>query len=651
MKKLVLLIACLSLLFGASAQVSINSDGSQPNPSAMLDVKSTTKGFLPPRMTRAEINAIVSPVNGLMVFCADCESGGNGAMVMFLNGMWHTFTINCMVPMDPTAGVHTSSLSQIIWNWNTVPDATGYKWNTTDNYAGATDMGTATTKTETGLTCNTAYSRYVWAYNTCGNSGANTLMQSTTQSPAVGVTITSSANPVCAGTSVTFTATSVNGGSTPSWQWKKNGASVSGATNSTYIYAPTHGDLITCQLTSSNPCTPNNPAVSNGITMTVNALVTPSVTIAASANPVCAGTQVTFTATPVNGGTTPAYQWKKDGSNVSGATSVTYSYIPAQGDQITCQMTSNAACPQTNPVTSGNITMTVNALPATPGSGSHIPAETQITWNWNTVAGATGYKWSTTDVYATATDMGTATTMTETSLSCNTSYTRYAWAYSECGASSPVTLTQSTLACGGGFTCGQTLTINHVAGDVAPVSKNTTYGTVTGIPGEPTKCWITSNLGSDHQATSVNDATEASAGWYWQFNRKQGYKHDGSTLTPAWTITSINENSDWLTANDPCNLELGTAWRLPTYTEWSNVDNTGGWTNWNGPWGSGLKLHAGGFLYTSNGSLGYRGTNGNGWSSTQANMTTGWAIHFRSGFSGMDPNDKAYSFNVRCLRE
>ena len=116
--------------------------------------------------------------------------------------------------------------------------------------------------------------------------------------------------------------------------------------------------------------------------------------------------------------------------------------------------------------------------------------------------------------------------------------------------------------------------INHVAsGGVAPVDKTVTYGTVTNIPGETSKCWITSNLGADHQATAVNDATEASAGWYWQFNRMQGYKHDGTTRTPNTTwITSINENLDWQAANDPCALELGNGWRIPTYTEWTNVD-------------------------------------------------------------------------------
>jgi hypothetical protein len=202
-----------------------------------------------------------------------------------------------------------------------------------------------------------------------------------------------------------------------------------------------------------------------------------------------------------------------------------------------------------------------------------------------------------------------------------------------------------------GFTCGQSITIHHLAGEVAPVNKTTTYGTVTGIPGEPSKCWITSNLGSDHQASAVNDATEASAGWYWQFNRKKGYKNDGSTLTPAWTITSINENSDWQTANDPCTLELRTAWRLPTYTEWNNVYSTGGWTNWNGPWGSGLKLHAAGYLSYSNGALYNRGSNGTYCSSTQNSTDNGWHLYFYSGLSFMSNSDKAYGFSARCLRD
>ena len=83
--------------------------------------------------------------------------------------------------------------------------------------------------------------------------------------------------------------------------------------------------------------------------------------------------------------------------------------------------------------------------PATPTTGTHVPGITQIVWNWNTVSGATGYKWSVTNDFATATDMGTSITKTETGLTCNTLYTRYVWAYSACGNSTPVTLTQTNL--------------------------------------------------------------------------------------------------------------------------------------------------------------------------------------------------------------
>ena len=98
---------------------------------------------------------------------------------MFSSGDWYIFAPTCIPALTPSAGIHVPAETQIIWNWNTVPNATGYKWNTANNYAGATDMGGVTTKTETGLTCNTACTRYVWAYNTCGNSTQVTLTQTT----------------------------------------------------------------------------------------------------------------------------------------------------------------------------------------------------------------------------------------------------------------------------------------------------------------------------------------------------------------------------------------------------------------------------------------------------------------------------------------
>ncbi len=199
--------------------------------------------------------------------------------------------------------------------------------------------------------------------------------------------------------------------------------------------------------------------------------------------------------------------------------------------------------------------------------------------------------------------------------------------------------------------CGSSITTTHVAGNVAPVDKTVTYGTVTNIPGTATKCWITQNLGADHQATTVDDATEESAGWYWQFNRQQGYKHTGSTLTPAWTITSINENSDWLIANDPCALLLGSGWRQPTSTEWTNVVASGGWTDWNGPWNSALKMHVAGYLDFNDGSLSYRGSRGRYWSSTQYDSSSGLYLSIISGGCHVNHSDKAGGFSARCLRD
>jgi hypothetical protein len=121
--------------------------------------------------------------------------------------------------------------------------------------------------------------------------------------------------------------------------------------------------------------------------------------------------------------------------------------------------------------------------------------------------------------------------------------------------------------------CGSSFSVTHTAGAIAPTDKTVTYGTVlTNLSGSE-KCWITQNLGADQQAASATDDTEASAGWYWQFNKKQGFMHDGTTLTPGieW-LGPFSENSDWLSSNDPCSLLLGNEWRLPTESEWQSAD-------------------------------------------------------------------------------
>ncbi len=66
-KLLFLSVFCFTVA-GLYAQTAVNSDGSQADATAMLDVKSTVKGILLPRMTSAQRNAISSPANSLMLY-------------------------------------------------------------------------------------------------------------------------------------------------------------------------------------------------------------------------------------------------------------------------------------------------------------------------------------------------------------------------------------------------------------------------------------------------------------------------------------------------------------------------------------------------------------------------------------------------------
>lgn len=95
------------------------------------------------------------------------------------------------------------------------------------------------------------------------------------------------------------------------------------------------------------------------INNTAGAVASVSITETTGTNPTCAGSSVTFTATPTNGGTTPTYQWQVNGANV-GTNSPTYTTTTlTSGQVVTCIMTSNLAGVTGSPATSNAITMTV----------------------------------------------------------------------------------------------------------------------------------------------------------------------------------------------------------------------------------------------------------------------------------------------------
>lgn len=86
-----------------------------------------------------------------------------------------------------------------------------------------------------------------------------------------------------------------------------------------------------------------------------------SVSIATPTNPVPADLNVTFTATPVNGGPTPSYQWKVNGFN-TGTNSPAFTYKPVNYDEVTCVLASSEAC-VSGTAASNPIVMTVTGIP------------------------------------------------------------------------------------------------------------------------------------------------------------------------------------------------------------------------------------------------------------------------------------------------
>ncbi len=142
-------------------------------------------------------------------------------------------------------------------------------WSWYSNSCGGTFLGSGTSISFTPVASAVYYARGEGGCATDGDCAAITVSIVSTMTAAVNIS-SDMGNAICNGTTVTFTAIPTNGGDAPSYQWKKNGLDV-GTNESTYTdVSINNGDAISCELTSSESCVTNIPAVSNTIQMLVN---------------------------------------------------------------------------------------------------------------------------------------------------------------------------------------------------------------------------------------------------------------------------------------------------------------------------------------------------------------------------------------------
>lgn len=252
----------------------------------------------------------------------------------------------------------TATGSNLTYQWQV---NTGSSWtniSNSTNYSGAT---TRILSIQQALYSMNSYQYRCVVSGSCtpaAISGSATLTVNPLVVPSV--SIVPNQNDICAGTSVTFTATPVNGGTSPAYQWRVNNQNV-GTNSSTYTTTSfNNNDIVTCQMTSSATCPSALVVISNPVGMVVTANETPTITISSSAGTaVCSGLPVTFTATTTFGGTSPAYQWRVNGVPV-GTNASTYTTTGlSDNDVVSCVLTSNYKCLATQVVSSNAITMQV----------------------------------------------------------------------------------------------------------------------------------------------------------------------------------------------------------------------------------------------------------------------------------------------------
>ncbi|MCB0700192.1 MAG: T9SS type A sorting domain-containing protein [Chitinophagales bacterium] len=201
--------------------------------------------------------------------------------------------------------------------------------------------------------------------NVCGVdtvvSNRVVVKRAVTINPAVTIGVTGGTNPTCIDDTVTLSVVSnVNPGGAPTYQWRRNGADISGATSTSYKSIGNGGDKFTVRMTSSadSPCAlPPKQALSNEIEITYTQKVPiANIALTVGTNPGCAGQPLQFTATPTTGGTAPSYQWTVNGSSISGATNVNYTTSMLQNNDIVrVIMTSNSPCASPKVVVSDSV--------------------------------------------------------------------------------------------------------------------------------------------------------------------------------------------------------------------------------------------------------------------------------------------------------
>ena len=311
---------------------------------------------------------------------------GNNAGTVTSNNA--TLTVNFGPSISTQPGSQTVNAGQTV-SFGVVATGTAtlaYQWT-----KGGVNISGATSSSYTTPATSSADHGAVYAVTISNAYGTVTSSNATlTVITAPTVSTQPSSQTVTAGQTASFAVTA--SGTAPfTYQWRKNGSNISGATSSTYTTPVTssadHGAVYSV-VVANNAGT----ATSNNATLTVN--FGPSISIQPGSQTVNAGQTVSF-GVVATGTATLAYQWTKGGVNISGATSSSYTTpatSSADNGAVYAVTISNAY----GTVTSSNATLTVITAPAIstqPAAQSVVVGQTASFSVTATFTGPTTYQW------------------------------------------------------------------------------------------------------------------------------------------------------------------------------------------------------------------------------------------------------------------
>jgi uncharacterized protein (TIGR02145 family) len=310
-----------------------------------------------------------------LVKFADCYSPDTAAQVYGPTGLCEN-TTGVILYIDPLI------------------NATSYHWCVTGNLTITSGQGTnsITVDVGSGLMTDTIS---VYGINSCDIGFPKIVTKRVYSRPVPSII---GPDTTCTGVSTVYTT--MAGQTLYQWMVSPGGTIINGGgagdNTCTVVWSGINNQWIRVNYTDINGCDGITPVQFN---VWVYAGLSVTNTISASLNPVCSGTLVTFMATTANGGGTPSFQWKVNGVN-AGTNDSVFSYMPLNGDTVTCVMTSSVlGCLYNNPAISNQVIMVVNPdLPVTVTISPTVnPVCAGVAVNFNALPGNGGslpqYQW------------------------------------------------------------------------------------------------------------------------------------------------------------------------------------------------------------------------------------------------------------------